>query len=174
MYWSTLHKIFWCWWDDGPSLNNKWNVIHSDNYFLLSMHVWSWWDTLRDDVFLLTEAARSTQGRNDISPDKGSYTPILFFQMLSLLTHKDISPDQGCTNCGILASGLRGNGERMRKWWENEEMEREWGNEERLTLCISSFSIHFFPLSPFPTSKFVTFYCKMLNTALLSRMSQKT
>ena len=60
-------------------------------------------------------------------------------------------------------------------------MERDWGNErkgggsgERMTLYISSFSLHFLPLSPFPTSKFVTFCRKMLNTALLSRMSQKS
>ena len=67
--------------------------------------------------------------------NKGSYTPILFFQMLSLLTHKDISPDQGCTNCGILAvrkwrermRKWRGNGEIKRKWRENEEMERGRG-----------------------------------------------
>ena len=60
-----------------------------------------------------------------------------------------------------------------RKWRENEEMERKWGNGKRLTLYISSFSLHFLPLSLFPTSKSVTFCCKMLNTALLSRMSQK-
>ena len=30
-----------------------------------------------------------------------------------------------------------------RKWTENEEIEREWGNEERFTLYISSLSIHF-------------------------------
>ena len=32
------------------------------------------------------------------------------------------------TNCraaGVVAAGLQGNGERMRKWTENEEMERE-------------------------------------------------
>ena len=41
-------------------------------------------------------------------------------------------------------------------------------------LSISSFSLHFLPLFPFPTSKCITFCCKMLNTALLSRISQKS
>ena len=35
-----------------------------------------------------------------------------------------LSYEQGCTNCGSLAAWLRGNGQRMRKWRENEEMER--------------------------------------------------
>ena len=30
-----------------------------------------------------------------------------------------------------------------RKWRENEEMEREWGNGKRFTLYISSLSFHF-------------------------------
>ena len=53
-------------------------------------------------------------------------------------------------------------------------MEREWGNRERFILYISSFSLHFLPLYSFPISKIVKFCRKMLNTALLSRMSQKT
>ena len=77
---------------------------------------------------------------------------------------------QGCTNRCSLAAGLRGNEERMRKWRGNgEEMEREWGNGEK----ISSFFLYILPLYPFPISKFVTFCRKMLNTAFLSRMSQK-
>ena len=67
-----------------------------------------------------------------------------------------------------------GNGERIRKWRKREEIEREWGKGERFTLYISSFSLYFLPLYPFPISKIVTFCRKMLNTALLSRMSQKT
>ena len=70
-----------------------------------------------------------------------------------------------------LAAGLRGNEERMRKWrgngeemereWGNEEeMERKWGNGERLTLYISSFSLYFLPLSPFPPSLSIS-YIKM-------------
>ena len=84
---------------------------------------------------------------------------------------------QVCTTCCILASGMlehgermrkcRGNGERIRKWRENEEM-------ERFTLYISLFSLYFLPLYPFPISKIATFCRKMLNMALLSRMSQKT
>ena len=62
----------------------------------------------------------------------------------------------------------------MRKWRENEEMEREIGNGERFTLYISSFSLYFLPLYPFPLSKIVSFCRKMLKTALLLRMSQKT
>ena len=64
--------------------------------------------------------------------------------------------------------------ETERKWRDNEEMEREWGNGEKFILYISSFFLYFFPLYPFPTSKFVIFCRKMLNTALLSRMSQKS
>ena len=52
-------------------------------------------------------------------------------------------------------------------------MEKEWGNGERFTLYISSFSLYFLPLYPFPVSKIVSFCRKILNTALLSRMSQK-
>ena len=89
---------------------------------------------------------------------------------------------QGCTNRCSLAAGLRGNEERMRKWRGNGERMRKWrGNGERMrkwrerfTLKISSFSVYFLPLYPFPISKIVTFCRKMLNTALLSRMSQKT
>ena len=36
-----------------------------------------------------------------------------------------------------------GNGERMRKWRDREEMEREGGNGECHSLFISSFSLHF-------------------------------
>ena len=65
-----------------------------------------------------------------------------------------------------------------RKWREKEEMGKKWReneeNEERFTLYISSFSLYFLPLYPFPKSKIVTFYSKMLNIALLLRMSQKT
>ena len=53
-------------------------------------------------------------------------------------------------------------------------MKREAGNGEKFILYISSFFLYFFPLYPFPTSKFVIFCRKMLNTALLSRMSQKS
>ena len=40
--------------------------------------------------------------------------------------------------------------------------------------CREWISLHFLPLFQFPTSKCVTFCCKMLNTALLSQMSQKS
>ena len=64
--------------------------------------------------------------------------------------------------------------EMEREWGNQEEMERDWGNGKRFTLYISSFSLYFLPLYPFPKSKFVTFCRKMLNTAVLSQMSQKT
>ena len=47
------------------------------------------------------------------------------------------------------ATALQPGCEEMEKEWGNEEeMEREWGNGERLTLYISSFSLHILPLSP--------------------------
>ena len=52
----------------------------------------------------------------------------------------------------------------MSKWRENGEMER---------YLFSTFSLYFLPLYPFPISKLVSFCRKMLNTALMSRMSQK-
>ena len=51
-----------------------------------------------------------------------------------------------------------------RKWRENEKMKREWGNGERFTLYISSGSLYFLPLFPFPISKIVSFCHKMFNT----------
>ena len=39
---------------------------------------------------------------------------------------------EGCETRSNLGAGLRGNGERMRKWTENELMEREGGNEKRI------------------------------------------
>ena len=53
-------------------------------------------------------------------------------------------------------------------------MEREGGNGERLTLYISSFSLYFIPLYPFPISKIVSFCSKMLNPAFLSQVLQIT
>ena len=50
---------------------------------------------------------------------------------------------QGCTNCGSLAAGLRGNGERMRKWGGNGEKMRKWREID---------SLHFLILSLFPPS----------------------
>ena len=75
---------------------------------------------------------------------------------------------QGCKTCCILASRMRENGENEKM----KKMVREWGNGERFTLFISPFSF-FFPLYPFPISNIVSFCRKTLNTALLSRISQK-
>ena len=62
-----------------------------------------------------------------------------------------LSYEQGCTNCGSLAAWLRGNGQRMRKWRENEEMEGDSLSTFPHFLFISSLSIHFLyqKLSPF-------------------------
>ena len=43
-----------------------------------------------------------------------------------------IREGQGCATCCSLAAGLRENGERMRKWTENEEMDRELGKGQRI------------------------------------------
>ena len=65
---------------------------------------------------------------------------------------------QGCTNRCSLAAGLRGNEERMRKWRGNgERMRKLRGNGEKLTLYIPQFSLHFFPLSPFPLSLSISY-----------------
>ena len=50
--------------------------------------------------------------------------------------------DQAVTTCGSLAAGLQGNGERMRKWRENEEMER--GDGERCLNKDIIFSVFIF------------------------------
>ena len=39
---------------------------------------------------------------------------------------------QGCATCCSLAAGLRGNGERMRKGRENEEIEKIWRENEEM------------------------------------------
>ena len=53
---------------------------------------------------------------------------------------------------------------------------RKWrGNRERMRKLREIHSLHFLSISshPFPISKFVSFCCKMLNTAVLSQISQK-
>ena len=49
------------------------------------------------------------------------------------------SSTQGCTNRCSLAAGLRGNGERMRKWRGNGERMRKWReihSQDFLILCL--------------------------------------
>ena len=67
----------------------------------------------------------------------------------------------------IVADWLRENGKRMRKWRGNgermrngEEIWKEWGNGERFSLYISSYSRYFFSLYPFPLSKISHFVAK--------------
>ena len=72
-----------------------------------------------------------------------------------------VSWHPGCEKMDRELRKWRGNGERLRKWRENEEMGRD---------SLSTFS-HFLYL--FPLSKVVSFWRKMLNTALLSWISQK-
>ena len=71
---------------------------------------------------------------------------------------------QGYTTCCILASGMRENVDIMRKWRGNGERMRKLSTFTHF-LFISSLSINFL---------YQNFCRKMLNTALLSRMSQKT
>ena len=61
----------------------------------------------------------------------------------SILCKCKCKGSQGCTTCCIRASGMQKNGERMKN---EEEREREWGNGEKFTLYISSFSLHFLPI----------------------------
>ena len=49
----------------------------------------------------------------------------------------------------------------------------QWGNGERFTLYISSFSLYFLPLYPFPKPKIVSFCRKMSNMSLLSQCHKK-
>ena len=65
----------------------------------------------------------------------------------------------------------RENEKMKREWRENEEMVREGGNGERFSFYISSFSLDFLPLYPFPISKIVSFCRKKINIEILSRMS---
>ena len=84
---------------------------------------------------------------------------------------------QGCTNCGILASWLQENGERMRKLRGNGEKMRKWW--ERVRKCGDIHSLHFFIFSLFPPSLSIFYikncliFRKMLNMTLLSWMLQK-
>ena len=39
-----------------------------------------------------------------------------------------------------------------REWGSGEQMERKWVNGERFTFHISSLSLYFLPLYPFPIS----------------------
>ena len=68
---------------------------------------------------------------------------------------------QGCTNCGSLAAWLRGNGQRMRKGRENEEMEGDSLSTFPHFLFISSLSIHYLyqKLSHFVAKCFLRHFC---------------
>ena len=54
-----------------------------------------------------------------------SHLYFVLFEMVRPTVFNDIDEQQGCRSRCSLAAGLRGNEERMRKWTENEEMERE-------------------------------------------------
>ena len=74
-------------------------------------------------------------------------------------SHHYLRHHQGCTNRCSLAAGLRGNGERMRKWGGNGEKMRKWREIDSLhfliislfppSFSISSFSLHFLSISSF-------------------------
>ena len=72
----------------------------------------------------------------------------------------EVTRHQGYATRCILVTGLRGNGERMRKWRGNGERMRKWKDFHSLSLSY--------------ISNFVTFCRKMLDIALLSPLSQKT
>ena len=72
-----------------------------------------------------------------------------FFLLQMLISHVSIGgPVQGCTNRCSLAAGLRGNGERMRKWGGNREKMRKWREID---------SLHFLILSLFPPSLCISY-----------------
>ena len=110
---------------------------------------------------------------------------VLDSEMLSVLIlwHLVTGLHKMCQPASLAWRKWRENEKMKRKWrakeemeseWGNgEEMDSEWGNGQRFTLYISSFSLYFLLLYPFPISKIVSFCRKMLNTALLSQMSQK-
>ena len=76
-----------------------------------------------------------------------------------------------CQPGSLAVRKWRENEKKKRKRRENKEIERNWGEyEEMERFTLSSFSLYFFPLYPFPISKIVSFCHKMLNTALLSRI----
>ena len=115
-------------------------------------------------------SSQSDANRWTISPSGESVATFQFFNFSAT----DFKSKQGWTTFCSLAAGLQENGERMRKWRGNGERMRIWrGNGKRCTFYISSFSLYFPPLYPFPISKIVIFCRKMLNKALLTRMSQK-
>ena len=82
----------------------------------------------------------------------------------------EVTRHQGYATRCILVTGLRGNGERMRKWRGNGERMRKW--REIHSLYFLNF-FFFLPLYPSPISKIVSFCRKMLNTALFSEFHQK-
>ena len=71
--------------------------------------------------------------------------------------HVDLKNNRAARIVAALQPGCE---EMEREWGNEEEMERKWGNGERLTLYISSFSLYFLPLSPFPPSLSIS-YIKM-------------
>ena len=138
-------------------------------------------------VFFIRITLSCSEGSDCLRCQKDQGTDKITY-LLSKASPGELNSDiQGCTACCILASGMqengermrkwrgkgerirkwRGNGEKMRKWRENEEMERDSLSTFPLFLFISSLSNHFL------YQRLSHFVAKMLNTALLSRMSQK-
>ena len=81
--------------------------------------------------------------------------------IISLTHSQDKIPWNVSSRAARIVAALQPGCEEMeREWGNEEEMERKWGNGERLTLYISSFSLYFLPLSPFPPSLSIS-YIKM-------------
>ena len=98
------------------------------------------WELGRISYFKWLEAAlnlgeiKNPFGSVHTNPEADAWWVPLFFYY-----EKVYFWNQGCTNCGSLATGLRGNGERMRKWRGNGERMRKWReihSQDFLILCL--------------------------------------
>ena len=91
-------------------------------------------------------------------------SPVIAFDIAVVAQKAKVQCCSGLRNplepWSLAARKWRENEKMKRKWRENEEMRKKWREneeKERLTFYISSFSLHFLPLSPFPTSIFSHF-----------------
>ena len=82
-------------------------------------------------------------------------TAWLKFEKPSCWIPWDISYRQGCTSCAILPAWLWERGERMKKWRGNGEKMRKWW--ERVRKCGDIHSLHFLIFSLFPPSLSISY-----------------
>ena len=102
------------------------------------------------------------------------------YKLYTLCTLPRPSKVQGCTTCTSLAAWLWENWEKIRKWRENGEKMRRWRGKGQIMRKLREIYFQYILIfSLFPPSlsisrsKIVSFCPKMLNMALLSRISQK-